>query len=95
MRATRNKRRPRRRRPGRNRGPGNGLIEIGNRGLNVRRRAPVPGVAALEIQLVGLGILRPLFGDLLLFVLSSSGAQLRGDVAGDLLLQGNIRLLPL
>ena len=45
----------------------NGLVEIGDGGIDIGGSALVPEIAALDVELIGVGVLRALFGDLLFF----------------------------
>ena len=63
------------------------MIEIGDRGSDVRKGLFVPIVTTLQIQLVGFWILRALLGDLLLLGTADLRTQLFRDVARNLLLQ--------
>ena len=65
------------------------MIEVGDGGVEVGVGALVPGVASLNVELIGVGVLRALVGNLLFFSAAEFGAQLVGNVAGDLLLQRN------
>src|ERR1700691_2171449 len=66
---------------------GDGLIEIGDGGPQVRKRPLVPGVAPFQIQRVSLRIPGALIDDLLPSCRAERGPQLSCNVARDLLLQ--------